>query len=127
MKEDRVVYEALRNSIDSCEETIRNETISMYVTCFTAFSFGFTYNWLFMVSRTALIGFQFMINDDRLSIEKASTYVRILFEEGGYNVHREPPRKDMLHLSVYNAEIKMSDGILLNMVPSFWLVSHFSL
>lgn len=104
--ESPMVYEALRNSIVSCEERIRNETINMYVIYFTMFSFGFTYNWLFMVSCIVLISFQSMINADRLSIEKASTYIRIFFEENRADIHWESLHKDASHLYVYNAEIK---------------------
>lgn len=106
MEENIVVYEALRNSIVSCEERIRQETTSMYIIYFTMFSFGFTYSWLFMLSCIVLISFQSMINSDRLSIEKASTYIRIFFEEDRHDIHWESLHKDTLHLSVYNAEIK---------------------
>lgn len=104
--ESPMVYEALRSSIVSCEERIRNETINMYIIYFTMFSIGFTYNWLFMVSCIVLISFQSMINADRLSIEKASAHIRVFFEENREDIHWESLHKDALHLSIYNAEIK---------------------
>lgn len=105
-KEELIVYEMVRNSIVSCEERVRNETIYMYVTYFTMLSFGFTYNWLFLVTFIVLVTFQSMINCDRLAVEKASAYIRVFFEESGYNIHWESLHKDMDFLSVYDAQAK---------------------
>lgn len=104
--ENLAVYEALRNSIVSCEERIANETIYMYVIYFAMLSFGFQYNWLFLVTFVVLIVFQAMINTDKLAIEKASTYIRVFFEEVRDDMHWETMHKDSSHLDAYKKKIR---------------------
>lgn len=104
--ENLAVYEALRNSIVSCEERIQNISINMYIVYFAMFSFGFTFNWLFPASCMMLISFQAMINIDRRSIEKVSAYIRVFFEEQRKDIHWESLHKDAEHLLAYNNEVR---------------------
>lgn len=94
-REDIAVYEALRSSIVSSEDRIKNATVSMYVVYFAMLTFGFHYRWLLYISFMVLMIFQAMINDDRLAIEKTSIYIRIFFEEEGRSIHWESLHKDM--------------------------------
>lgn len=79
-KEELIVYEMVRNTIISCEERVRNETIYMYVIYFAMLSFAFENNWLFLVTFIVLISFQSMMYADRLSIEKASAYIQVFLK-----------------------------------------------
>jgi len=93
-REDIAVYEALRSSIVSGEDRIKNATVSMYVVYFAMLTFGFQYRWLLYLTFMVLMIFQAMINDDRLAIEKTSVYIRIFFEEEGRGIHWESLHKD---------------------------------
>jgi len=94
-REDLAVYAALRSSIVSGEDRIKNATVSMYVVYFAMLTFGFHYRWLLYVSFIVLMIFQAMINDDRLAIEKTSIYIRIFFEEESRSIHWESLHKDI--------------------------------
>lgn len=104
--ENLAVYETLRNSIISCEERIANETIYMYVTYFALFAFGFEHSWLFLVSFIALVVFQSLINSDRLAIEKASSYIRIFFEEVRGDINWECFNKDLAFVRNYSKRVQ---------------------
>ena len=100
MQENIVVYETLRNSIISCEERITNEKIYMYVVYFTLLAFGFEHRGMLLVSYLVLIVFQTLINGDRIAVEKASTYIRVFFEENS-DIHWETLHKEQQHLKAY--------------------------
>ena len=125
MKENLAVYEALRSSIVCCEDRIRNSTINMYVVYFAMLSFGFEYNWLFLVTFIVLITFQSMINVDRLSIEKTSCYIRVFFEERRDDIHWESLHKDTLHLLAYNSEIRNIGWYFNTSASSFLAIISF--
>ena len=101
-KENIAVYETLRNSIINCENRISNEIVSMYVVYFALLAFGFDHSWMILVSYLVLIAFQAQINGDSLAIEKASTYIRVFFEQGS-DIHWESLHKDRYHIAVYKA------------------------
>lgn len=99
-EEELSVYEALRNSIVSAEERVINTKCYMYVLYFTLLGFGLEFPHLLMVSYLVLIVFQTMINGDKLGAEKASTYIRVFFEESRA-IHWESLHKDSKHYQVY--------------------------
>ena len=128
MKENIVVYETLRNTIVSCEDKIRNATINMYIVYFTILSFGFKYNWLFLVSFVVLVVFQAMINADQLAITRASMYIRVFFEEVQDDIHWETINADPKHLLTYQRRSR-DIGWYINKHGSSVLaiISYFSL
>lgn len=99
--ENIIVYEALRNSIISCEERINNEKIYMYVTYFALLAFGFDHSWTILLTYPVLIAFQSLINGDRMAIEKTSTYIRVFFENNS-DIHWETLHKDQRYLHAYS-------------------------
>ena len=98
--EEIAVYEALRNSIVSIEERVINTKCYMYVLYFTLLGFGLEFPHLLITSYLVLIVFQTMINGDKLGAEKASTYIRIFFEESR-EIHWESLHKDPNHYQAY--------------------------
>ena len=93
-------YEALRNSIISCENKISNETIYMYIAYFALAAFGFEQIWVLFLSYLVLIVFQTMVNEDRVNIERTSTYIRVFFEDR-YDIHWEHLNADGKHMDVF--------------------------
>lgn len=79
-QEHIVVYETLRSSIISCEERIVNEKIYMYMAYFALMTFGIDRSWTILFSYLLLIAFQTMINGEKMSVKKCSTYIRVFFE-----------------------------------------------
>lgn len=100
VKEELSVYEALRNSILSTEERVINTKCYMYVLYFTLLGFGIEFPHLLTISYLVLIVFQTMINGDKMGAEKASTYIRVFFEESRA-IHWESLHKDSNHFEEY--------------------------
>lgn len=95
MKENLVVYEALRAHILQKQNQIANETIYMYVTYFALLTVGSIWdNWIYLLSFLTLIVFQSLINSDQWAITRASVYIRIFFEEKHYGIHWESLHQD---------------------------------
>lgn len=111
MQEDIAVYEALRAHIIEKEGQISNETIYMYVTYFALLAVGNIWsNWFSLVPFFSLIVFQSMINSDQWSITKASTYIRVFFEEPFKKIHWESLHQDTFCLSVLEGKINRTIG-----------------
>ncbi|WP_195985814.1 hypothetical protein [Clostridium sp. D33t1_170424_F3] len=93
MKENMIVYEAIRNEILNSEDSVTNCTISMYVSFVALFTIGFSYNWVFLASFIVLIVFQAMINRFWWQITKVSAYIQVFFEEQNDDIHWESLHK----------------------------------
>lgn len=106
IQENIVVYEALRNTVLHCEDGIRNAKIYMYTVYFALMSFGFKYRLLFLISFVVLIAFQAMINQDRLAIQRASSYIRVFFETKRDDMHWSLLNKDKSHATTYTEQYK---------------------
>ncbi len=103
MKEDLVVYTALREHILHKEDEITNEIIYMYVTYFALLSVGSIWNnWISLISFIDLIVFQSMINSSQWAIIKASLYIRIFFEKQYDGIHWELLHEDDYYQSVHS-------------------------
>lgn len=105
-EENIAEYSALRDSIIQCENSIKNETIYMYVIYFALIVLGFEHSWLFLVSFVVLIIFQTHINEDRIAIEKISSFIRIFFENQREDIHWETFNKDLKGMQFYNKHIR---------------------
>lgn len=100
MKENIIVYEALRNHILHFQSAIMNETICMYTVYITLFSLGFAYRWLFLVSFIVLLVFQSMINCHLWEVRKATIYIEVFFEKKRDDIHWELLHRDSTYQSV---------------------------
>lgn len=81
LKQEHIaVYETLRSSIISCEERIVNEKIYMYMAYFALMTFGIDRRWTVLFSYLLLIAFQTLINGEKMSVKRCSTYIRVFFE-----------------------------------------------
>jgi hypothetical protein len=101
IRENLIVYEALKNTTLHCEDGIRNARIYMYSVYFLVITFGVEYNWLFWVSFFVLIAFQTMMNIDRIAVERISSYIRVFFESKRDDMHWSLLNKDIQHLEAY--------------------------
>lgn len=111
MQENIAVYEALRAHILEKENQIANETVYMYVTYFALLAVGSIWNsWISLVPFFSLIVFQSMINSDQWSITKASTYIKVFFEEPYKNIHWESLHHDTFCMSVLNEKLNKTVG-----------------
>lgn len=111
MKENIAVYESLRAHILQKESQIVNETIYMYVTYFAVLTVGSIWNsWFSLLPFFSLIVFQSMINTDQWAITKASTYIRVFFEEPRNDIHWESLHYDTFCLSVLNSTCNKTIG-----------------
>ena len=100
-EENEMAYSALRDTILHCEDGIRTARIQMYTVYFVMLGFGFERQWLLLVTFLVLISFQAMINEGRIAVERASSYIRIFFETKRNDIHWSLLNKDEEHLSVY--------------------------
>lgn len=136
MKENLVVYEALRNHILQFQSAIINETINMYIVYFALFSLGFSYTWLFFISFIVLLVFQSMVNCHLWEIRKATKYIEIFFEEPRNDIHWESlHRYHGYQLAVSKSKIRNMDWYIRNnsssflaifSALSFWFVSIYN-
>lgn len=128
MKEKLVVYEALKNTALHCEDGIRNARMCMYTVYFAILAFSFEHHWMFLISFFVLIAFQTMINNDRIAIERISSYIRVFFETKQDGMHWSLINKDEEHLSVYRTQYQ-NIGWRINLASSSLLaaISFFSL
>lgn len=106
IEESELVYEALKNSALHCEDGIRTARIYMYAVYFALIAFGFNYRWMFLVSFFVLIAFQSMMNNDRIAVERISSYIRIFFESKRDDMHWSLLNKDEAHEAIYHAQYK---------------------
>lgn len=115
MKENLVVYDALRDQILQCQSIIINETINMYLVYFALFSLGFSYIWLFLVSFIVLLVFQSMINCHLWEVRKATKYIEIFFEIPRCDIHWEKlHRYDIYQSAVSKSKIRNMDWYIRN-------------
>ena len=105
-EENIAEYSALRDSIIQCENSIKNETLYMYVIYFALIVLGFEHSWMFLVSFVVLIIFQTHINEDRIAIEKVSAFIMIFFEQKREDIHWETFNKDLHGMQFYNNHIR---------------------
>lgn len=120
MKENLVVYEALRNHILQFQNAIISETVNMYIVYFTLFSLEFLYVWLFFVSLIVLLVFQSMINCHLWEIRKATKYIEVFFEKQRHDMHWESlHRNDVYQSAVTKSKIRNMDWYIRNNGSSF--------
>lgn len=111
MKENLVVYSALRDHILHKEDQISNETIYMYVTYFALLAVGSIWNqWVALATFIDLIVFQSMINGDQWSIIKASIYIKTFFETKSDDIHWESLHTYPYYQSVFGETIRKTVG-----------------
>lgn len=127
IKENIVVYEALKNTVLHCEDGIRNARIYMYTVYFTLLAFGFKYHWMHLVSFLVLIAFQTMINQDRIAIERISSYIRVFFEEKRNDMHWSLLNKDEVHLAIYRTQYKNLGWYINNSGASILAILSFGI
>ena len=83
-------YAALRNEIVSTMEQQRNTWITMYTIYAAIFVIAIEYSYkLLLITYVILIPFQFIINSQKWSVQKISTYIRCFFEQESEEFHWE--------------------------------------
>lgn len=104
--ENMVVYEALKNTALHCEDGIRNAKIQMYTVYFVMLPFSFAYHGIFLVTFIVLLAFQAIMNTERIAIERASSYIRVFFEEKRNDMHWSLLNKNPEHIASYSKQYK---------------------
>lgn len=103
MRENLLVYEALRENILHKEDSITTSIIYMYVTYFALLAIGFVWNhWISLISFIDLIVFQSMINSNQWAVLKSSYYIKIFFENERNDIHWETLHGDKRYKLVYD-------------------------
>lgn len=120
IQENLAVYEAVKNTVLHCEDSIRNARTQMYTIYFVLFPFGFTYGWVFLISFIVLITFQSTINSELIAIARANSFIRVFFEEQRDDMHWSRLTTDSDHLEVYNKQYR-DIGWFLNQHASSFL------
>lgn len=117
-------YAALRNEIVSTMEQQRNIWIAMYTiyAAILVIAIEHTYE-LLLVTYIVLIPFQFIINSQKWSVQKISTYIRCFFEQETKEFHWEGLHMYSAYKEYYK---KYGDSRLLNYTGSTQLgiLSH---
>ena len=76
----------------------------MYTVYFTLLTLGFAYQWTLLISIFVLIIFQTMINNEKIAIERISSYIRVFFENQRDDMHWSLFNKDEEHLIAYRTQ-----------------------
>lgn len=103
IEENMAVYETLRDSIIHLEDGIQTAYVYMFTVYFALLALGYLYNeYIFLGSFFVLIVFQNIINTNRFSIERISSYIRVFLEERRNDIHWELLNKDAEHERIYH-------------------------